>query len=77
MMMILRWTVGQIQAHLAAKHQVAAREAAGVQLAIVEHHPELLMERVYEDHEHLVENILMWTRDSANKLYFEPYAFDK
>lgn len=38
--------------------------------AIVEYIPDLLMERVYEDHENLVENLLLWTRDSKNQLFF-------
>ncbi|KAF5299366.1 hypothetical protein FQR65_LT09407 [Abscondita terminalis] len=38
--------------------------------AIVEHLPDLYMERVYEDHELLVENLMLWTRDSKNKIYF-------
>ncbi|KAK3879365.1 hypothetical protein Pcinc_016057 [Petrolisthes cinctipes] len=38
--------------------------------AIVEHIPDLYMERIYEDDEMLVENLLLWTRDSKNKLLF-------
>ncbi|KAF7271404.1 hypothetical protein GWI33_015759 [Rhynchophorus ferrugineus] len=38
--------------------------------AIVEHLPELYMERFYEDHELLVDNLLLWTRESKNKIYF-------
>lgn len=37
---------------------------------IVEHIPDLYMERAYEDHELLVDNLMLWTRDSKNKLLF-------
>ncbi|CAG5008249.1 unnamed protein product [Parnassius apollo] len=38
--------------------------------AIVEHLPDLHMERVYEDHELLVDNLMLWTRESKNKILF-------
>ncbi|KAL4222944.1 Ras-associated and pleckstrin y domains-containing protein 1 [Mactra antiquata] len=40
-------------------------------LAVVEHMPELYMERILEDHDSLVENMVMWTRDTKNKILFE------
>ncbi|XP_072337530.1 ras-associated and pleckstrin homology domains-containing protein 1-like isoform X1 [Scyliorhinus torazame] len=49
--------------------------------SLVETIPELQMERIFEDHENLVENLLNWTRDSQNKLLFteriEKYALFK
>ncbi|XP_050306767.1 ras-associated and pleckstrin homology domains-containing protein 1 [Anthonomus grandis grandis] len=38
--------------------------------AIVEHLPDLYMERFYEDHELLVNNLLLWTTESKNKIFF-------
>ncbi|XP_065818001.1 ras-associated and pleckstrin homology domains-containing protein 1-like isoform X1 [Labrus bergylta] len=38
--------------------------------SLVEEINELQMERIFEDHENLVENLLNWTRDSQNRLMF-------
>ncbi|XP_062259100.1 ras-associated and pleckstrin homology domains-containing protein 1a isoform X2 [Platichthys flesus] len=38
--------------------------------SLVETINELQMERIFEDHENLVENLLNWTRDSQNRLMF-------
>ncbi|XP_053694003.1 abnormal cell migration protein 10 isoform X2 [Sabethes cyaneus] len=38
--------------------------------AIVEHLPEHQMERLFEDHELLVDNLMLWSRDSKNKVLF-------
>ena len=45
---------------------------------LVELLPDLHMERAYEDHEFLVENLLMWKADSKNTLWFikRPEVFD-
>lgn len=45
---------------------------------LVETIPQLYMERVYEEHENLVENLLLWTRDSCNRILFEerPQKYD-
>ncbi|XP_014867845.1 PREDICTED: ras-associated and pleckstrin homology domains-containing protein 1-like isoform X1 [Poecilia mexicana] len=49
--------------------------------SLVETITELQMERIFEDHENLVENLLNWTRDSQNRLMFteriEKYALFK
>ncbi|XP_046983372.1 ras-associated and pleckstrin homology domains-containing protein 1 isoform X2 [Schistocerca americana] len=59
-------TAGHVARLLADKNHTAMDPG----WAVVEHLPELHMERAYEDHELLVENLLMWTRDSKNKLLF-------
>ncbi|XP_042895717.1 abnormal cell migration protein 10 isoform X2 [Parasteatoda tepidariorum] len=61
-----RMTVGQVCRLLADKNHVPMDP----RWTLVENIPELFMERLYEDHEHLVENLLLWARDSPNKLMF-------
>uniref|UniRef100_A0A3B3SDF2 Amyloid beta A4 precursor protein-binding family B member 1-interacting protein n=1 Tax=Paramormyrops kingsleyae TaxID=1676925 RepID=A0A3B3SDF2_9TELE len=41
-----------------------------VDWTLIETNPELNTERGFEDHEHLVETLSAWTRDSENKIYF-------
>lgn len=38
--------------------------------ALVEQLPEIQMERLYEDHELLVDRLMMWDRDSKNRILF-------
>ncbi|KRZ79066.1 Abnormal cell migration protein 10, partial [Trichinella papuae] len=60
-----RWSVAYVLKLLAEKHRLDV----SLNHAIVEFYPDLYMERIYEDHEHLIENILMWTHGSPNKLF--------
>ncbi|XP_076326248.1 uncharacterized protein LOC143233662 isoform X2 [Tachypleus tridentatus] len=41
-----------------------------LQWAVVESNFDLQLERIFEDHENIVENILMWTQDATHKLLF-------
>ncbi|XP_034254959.1 LOW QUALITY PROTEIN: amyloid beta A4 precursor protein-binding family B member 1-interacting protein-like [Thrips palmi] len=61
-----KMTVGHVTRLLADKNHVNLEP----KWAVLEHLPDLHMERVYEDHELLVDNLMMWTRDSKNKLLF-------
>ncbi|XP_035213990.1 abnormal cell migration protein 10-like isoform X2 [Stegodyphus dumicola] len=61
-----RMTVGQVCRLLADKNHVPMDP----RWTLLEHLPELFMERIYEDHEYVVENLLLWARDSPNKLQF-------
>ncbi|CAH2034199.1 unnamed protein product, partial [Iphiclides podalirius] len=61
-----KMTCGYVARLLADKNHVAMEP----KWAIVEHLPDLHMERVYEDHEMLVDNLMLWTRDSKNKILF-------
>lgn len=61
-----KMTVGHVTRLLADKNHVTLEP----KWAVLEHLPDLHMERVYEDHELLVDNLMMWTRDSKNKLLF-------
>lgn len=41
-----------------------------VSWGLIEYLPELYIERLYEDHELLVENLLTWSSDSKNRVLF-------
>uniref|UniRef100_A0A6A7FS04 Amyloid beta A4 protein-binding family B member 1-interacting protein isoform X3 n=2 Tax=Hirondellea gigas TaxID=1518452 RepID=A0A6A7FS04_9CRUS len=61
-----KMTVAHVTRLLADKNHVTMDP----KWTIIEHLPDLYMERVYEDDEMLVENLLLWARDSKNKLFF-------
>ncbi|CAH0716168.1 unnamed protein product, partial [Brenthis ino] len=61
-----KMTCGYVARLLADKNHVTMEP----KWAIVEHLPDLHMERVYEDHEMLVDNLMLWTRESKNKILF-------
>ncbi|CAJ0943134.1 unnamed protein product, partial [Mesorhabditis belari] len=61
-----RWSVSETMRQLAEKHNMTLHEDH----CIVEEFPDLLIRRIYEDHENLVENIQMWMHESPNKLWF-------
>jgi len=61
-----RMSVSQVCRMLADKNHVKR----DTNWALVELLPDLHMERAYEDHEQLVENLLMWKADSKNTLWF-------
>lgn len=59
-------TCGHVTRLLADKNHVQMEP----HWSIVEHLPDLQMERLFEDHENLVENLLLWSRDSKNRVLF-------
>ncbi len=69
-----KMSVGHVTRILAEKNHVELDP----KWALVELVPDLYMERVYEDHEQLVENCLLWKVDSKNTLWFieRPEKFD-
>jgi len=69
-----KMSVGHVTRILAEKNHVSLDP----KWALVELVPDLYMERVYEDHELLVENCLLWKVDSKNTLWFieRPEKFD-
>lgn len=62
-----KMTVGHVCNILADKNHMKLSP----DLAVVEYIPDLYIERILEDHDSLVENMVMWTRDSKNKILFE------
>ncbi|EAT36981.1 AAEL010979-PA, partial [Aedes aegypti] len=59
-------TCGHVTRLLADKNHVQMEP----NWAIVEHLPEHQMERLFEDHELLVDNLMLWSRDSKNRVMF-------
>ncbi|XP_041366457.1 ras-associated and pleckstrin homology domains-containing protein 1-like isoform X2 [Gigantopelta aegis] len=62
-----KMTVGHVTSLLTDKNHMRLN----TKLTVIEHMPDLFMERILEDHDTLVENMVMWTRDSKNKILFE------
>ena len=61
-----KMTVGHVTRLLSDKNHVRMEP----KWVLVEHLPDLYMERVYEDNEMLVDQLMLWTRDSRNTLLF-------
>ncbi|KAI9552132.1 Ras-associated and pleckstrin-like proteiny domains-containing protein 1 [Daphnia sinensis] len=61
-----KMTVGNVTRMLSDKNHVRMEP----KWVLVEHLPDMYMERVYEDHEMLVDQLMLWTRDSRNTLLF-------
>ncbi|CAO1438268.1 unnamed protein product [Diamesa serratosioi] len=61
-----RMTCGYVTRLLADKNHVPMEP----NWSLIEHLPDLQMERLFEDHELLVENLLMWSNDSKNRVLF-------
>ncbi|XP_026465636.1 amyloid beta A4 precursor protein-binding family B member 1-interacting protein isoform X3 [Ctenocephalides felis] len=61
-----RMSCGHVTRLLADKNHVKMEP----HWSLVEHLPDLQMERLYEDHELLVDNLMLWSRDSKNRVLF-------
>lgn len=61
-----KMTVGNVTRMLSDKNHVRMEP----KWVLVEHLPDMYMERVYEDNEMLVDQLMLWTRDSRNTLLF-------